>query len=92
MGTETTCYGIKSEQTQDGIVWHVMRGYRTPESRFATWTEPLSTHTDHAEARRELKTVEWYAADCPPAPGQKLYYTPAELVSEALRVRSLLAG
>jgi len=86
----TAAYGIKSEQTADeGIVWHVMRGYRTPESRFATWTDALSSHTVYAEARRELKCVEWYANGCPPDPGQKLSYTPAELVAEAARVLRL---
>ena len=46
---------------------------RPADSHFAAWTEVLSTHTYHAEARRELKTVEWYAADCPPQPGQPTY-------------------
>ncbi len=89
----TPAYGIKSEQTDDdGIVWHVMRGYRTPESRFATWTETLSTHTVYTEARRELKCVEWYANGCPPDPAQKLTYTQDELVAEARKVLQMAAN
>jgi len=90
--TRTTCYGIKSEQTDTGVVWHVMRGYRTPGSRFATWTEALSAHTDHKEALSELKCVEWYAAGCPAQPGQKTYYTPDELVAEGRRLKALFAS
>ncbi len=86
----TTCYGIKSEQTDDGIVWYVMRGHRTPDSHFATWDEALSRHTDHREAKAELKCVEWYAADCPPSPDTKLHYTPEELSAEAKRVLTIL--
>ncbi len=89
MGTETTCYGIKSGQTQDGIVWHVMRGYRTPESHFATWTEPLSSHTAHASAKQELACVEWYAAGCPPTSSTKTNYTQAELEQETQRILAL---
>ncbi len=88
MGTETTCYGIKSEQTQDGIVWHVMRGYRTSESHFAIWTEPLSLHTDYASAKQELSCVEWYAAGCPPT-STKTHYTQSELEQEAQRILAL---
>jgi hypothetical protein len=56
-----TCYGIKSERTESGLVWHVMEGTRPTGRRlptFATWTRRLSSHTDYADARAALKRAE----------------------------------
>lgn len=53
-----TVYGIKSESTPDGIVWHLMEGWKDDRSSFATWTRPLATYTDYARCRADLKQIE----------------------------------
>lgn len=68
---QITTYGIKSECTDNGLVWHLMRGVRraTDNFSFATWTDRISSFTDYREARAALRDAEctaWYAADCPP--------------------------
>jgi hypothetical protein len=56
-GTRTV-NGIKSESTPDGIVWHLMEGWKDDRSEFATWTRQLATYTDYAECKRALRMLE----------------------------------
>jgi hypothetical protein len=56
-GTRTV-YGIRSESTSDGIVWHMMEGWKDDLSSFATWTRQLATYSDYRECKRALRTLE----------------------------------
>jgi hypothetical protein len=53
-----TVYGIKSELTPDGIVWHLTEGWKDNASSFATWTRRIATYGDYLQCRCDLLKLE----------------------------------